>query len=263
MIRHGSCAVAIHENRHGLGHADSVGQLDGALSGNAGCHQVLGKMPRSIGCRAVYLGGVLAGERSATVRCTSAVSVHDDLSTGQSRIAVRTTNHEPTRWVDVVGGSTGDQVLRDDGLNHVFDHILFDALLCDVLAMAVVLGMLRGDHDGWDTDDLAGIGVLHRYLGLGIRTEVGHQDGITLADIGKALHQLVGVVDRCRHELVGIAAGIAKHHTLVASATSVDAHGDIVGLAVDDVDHCTRFRIEAQGRIGVADVADHATYNLW
>ena len=65
-----------------------------------------------------------------------------------------------------------------------------------------------------------------------------------LADLGEALGQAVGEVDRQRHEHVGLVAGVAEHHPLVAGALLVElvvlaggARADLFGVvdALGDV----------------------------
>src|SRR6266446_1651840 len=47
----------------------------------------------------MYFGGVLAAERAAAVPCHAAVAVHDDLATGQPRIALWAAHNESPRGV--------------------------------------------------------------------------------------------------------------------------------------------------------------------
>jgi hypothetical protein len=51
------------------------------------------------------------------------------------------------------------------------------------------------------------------------------------ADLGVPLDQAVAELDRQRHQLVGLAAGEAEHHALVARALAVDALRDVRGTA--------------------------------
>jgi hypothetical protein len=80
------CSVDV--DRHRLGHADGVGELDGAAVGEAGGDDVLGEVARRIGGRAVDLGRVLAREGAAAVRGRAAVGVDDDLAAGEAGVAV-------------------------------------------------------------------------------------------------------------------------------------------------------------------------------
>src|SRR5260370_29710031 len=75
-------------------HADRVSQLQRAALGEAGGDDVLGEIARGIGCGAVDLGRVLAGERTAAMRGRAAIGVDDDLAAGQTGIAVGTADVE-------------------------------------------------------------------------------------------------------------------------------------------------------------------------
>src|SRR6185503_13519649 len=87
-------AVGVDQNRHRIGDADGIGDLDGALGGDTGGDHVLGEIARGIGGRAVDLGRVLAGKRAAAVRGVAAIGVDDDLAAGEAAIAVRAADHE-------------------------------------------------------------------------------------------------------------------------------------------------------------------------
>ncbi len=68
--------------------------------------------------------------------------------------------------------------------------------------------------------------------------------------------QLVRQHDRQRHQLLGLAAGVAEHQPLVAGAARVDAHRDVGRLAVDRRDHGAGLVVEAVLGAGVADGLD-------
>ena len=63
-------------------------------------------------------------------------------------------------------------------------------------------------------------------------------------------------MNRHRHELGRLVARVAEHHPLVAGAAGVHTHRDVGRLAVDGAQHRARLRVEAERRIGVADVGD-------
>ncbi len=98
-----------------------------------------------------------------------------------------------------------------------------------------------------------------------------------LADLGEALGHAVGQVDRQRHEHVGLVAGVAEHHPLVAGALLVelvvlagtagahllgvvDALGDVGRLLVDRDHDAARVPVVAEALAVVADVADGAAH---
>src|SRR6478736_4562777 len=75
-----------------LGDADGVRQLHLALLGETRGDDVLRDVSRSVGRRAVDLGRILAGKRTASVRSRTAVRVDDDLAAGNAGVAVRSAN---------------------------------------------------------------------------------------------------------------------------------------------------------------------------
>ena len=106
-------------------------------------------------------------------------------------------------------------------------------------------------------------------LGLAVGAQV--RDGAVLAHLGQALGEPVRDVDRQRHELGGVVAGVAEHQALVAGALAVervvaalgalldgvvDALGDVRGLLADRHGDAARLAVEALGRRVVADAED-------
>merc|ERR1719421_192517 len=94
-------AVGLDEEGERLGDADRVGQLHERALREAALHNGLGHLPADVRRRAVDLGRVLAGERTATVRTPAAVGVDDDLAAREARVALRPADGELARRVDV------------------------------------------------------------------------------------------------------------------------------------------------------------------
>src|SRR5690606_26784106 len=149
-----------------LGDADGVGQLHLALLRDAGGHDVLGNVARQVGSRTVNLGGVLAGEGTATVACIAAVGVDDDLASGQAAVTVGTADHEAAGGVDVELGLLVDPLGRKNFLDDLFHNAFADFLVLDVRR---VLGR---EHDGVNGVRLA-VDVAEGQLALGIRKQPG------------------------------------------------------------------------------------------
>ena len=80
-------------------------------------------------------------------------------------------------------------------------------------------GVLGGDQHGLE-GDRPPVLVLEGDLGLAVGAQVREDPG--LADLGQAVGQPVGEPDRQRHEVVGLVAGVAEHHPLVAGALAVE-----------------------------------------
>ncbi len=151
----------------------------------------------------------------------AAVGVDDDLASRQACVAHGSTHHEATRRVDedlvvVVG-----ELLGNYRADHVLDQIGADH---GVAADAVVV--LSRDEDGAKPDRTASL-VVEGDLGLGVGPQV--RDGAGLADLGVAFRHAVGQVDRQRHEHIGLAAGVAEHHSLVAGTLGLELVPGTVG----------------------------------
>jgi len=97
------------------------------------------------------------------------------------------------------------------------------------------LGMLGRDHHRSRAHRLA-IDILQADLALGVGPEIGRSAG--MPGLGQRAQDIVGVIDRCRHQLFGLAHGVAEHDALVAGALilvalRIDADGDVGRLLMD------------------------------
>ena len=124
--------------------------------------------------------------------------------------------------------------------------------------------MLGGDHDGVDALGTALVTVLHRHLALGVGAQVLHLLALA-ADAAQLLQDDVGQRDGQRHQLVGLAAGVAEHHALVAGALvllglTADAHVDVLALLVDGAEHAAALGLELVLALGVANLADNVAH---
>src|SRR5256712_7864139 len=111
---------SFRHNGNGFGDTDGVSQLHFRLSGEAGSHDVLGDVAGHVASRTIHLRRILAGERAATMAAVSAVSVDDNLATGQSRVAHWTAANEAARRVD---GIIGFRVQHRGGNNRLYDGL--------------------------------------------------------------------------------------------------------------------------------------------
>ena len=101
--------------------------------------------------------------------------------------------------------------------------------------------------------------VLDRDLALPVGAQV--VDEALAADLGQAAGQLVGQHDGERHQLRGLAAGVAEHQPLVARPAGVDAHGDVGRLLVDRGDDRAGLVVEPVLGPGVAHVLDRLAHD--
>ena len=188
--------VGVHVDVHGLGHTDGVGYLHQHLVGHAGSHHVLGDVAGSVGGRTVYLRRVLAREGAAAVGSLAAVGVDDNLTAGQSGVAVRTADDELTRRVDVVLDVEAEEVeylLRVYLLLHARDEDVDDVVL-DLGQHRVVVGklvVLCRDDDGVNALGDALVAILYGDLTLRVGSQVGHLLAF-LADGGQRADNEVG-----------------------------------------------------------------------
>src|SRR5262245_36384903 len=262
--------VRVDQERHRIGDADRIGDLDSAALGYAGGDHVLGEVARRVGRGAVDLGRVLAREGAAAVRGVAAVGVDDDLAAGEAAVAVRTADYEVAGRVDEeIGWALRHPAVRQRRGDRVLDHVLDHArrVLLAVAGLRIVLGR---NHDLGAADRLA-VDVLHRHLALGVGLQVEQLAGAAL--LGQHLEDPVREVDRGRHEralLVDLAlgAGETEHHALIAGAfllaalllLRIDAHGDVGRLAVQQ--HLDVGAVVREAVLVVADVLDHAARDL-
>jgi len=184
------------------------------------------------------------------VAAAPAVGVHNDFTPGQPRIAMRTANFKLAGRVDV-----NDHVFR---VVQALGHHRFDDMPDDLAAELFLLrfsvpfgGVLSREHDGVNANGFVAV-VFHCHLALGVRTQA--LNDVLLPHQRLPFHQPVGQVDRKGHVLGCLAAGETEHQPLVASTLTIDAHGDVLALAVNGADHAAALSVEAHARVGVADL---------
>ena len=177
----------------------------------------------------------------------AAVGVDDDLPAGDAGVAHGAADDEAAGRVDVELGLLVEQPLRQ----RLGDDQLADRLV--QLLVGDLLGVLGGDDHRVDADRLAvAYSTVTWLLPSGRR-----KSSAALADLGELPGHGVGVLDRHRHQLGRLVAGVAEHHALVAGALpGVDALGDVGRLLVDRHQHRAGVGVEAHGAVGVADLAD-------
>ncbi len=199
----------------------------------------------------------------------AAVGVDDDLAAGQAGVAHRAADLEAAGRVHEQAVALGVEL--DAVLDELGQDVLDDELADVGREQRVevdVRGVLRGDHDRVEADGLVAV-VLDGDLGLAVGAQV--RDGPVLADLGQAAREPVRDVDRQRHELGGLVAGVAEHQALVAGALlvelvlvaldallvgGVDALRDVRGLGADGHRHAAGGAVEALLRGVVADLED-------
>eukprot|EP01137_Pigoraptor_chileana_P029047 Opistho-2@13734 len=264
VVRDHAGALGVDGHIHRTGHADRVGDLDLALARQAGGDDVLGHVAGGVSGRAVDLGWVLAREGTAAVRAGAAVGVDDDLAAGQAAIALRAADDEAAGRIDQVLGVL-QPFLGQHRLDDLLDHRLDERGL-HLAAVAHFGAVLAGQHDGVDAVWLA-VHITHGHLALGVGAEEGQ--AAVLAQLGLALDQAVGVIDRRGHQFGRLVAGVAEHQALVAGADvqvvvrgMVDALGNVVALLVVGHQHRATLVVDAVFGVVVADALDRVARHL-
>ena len=92
----------------------------------------------------------------------AAVGVHYDLTSRQTRVAVRAADHEASRRIDEELGLIVHKLLGQNRIKHVFFNILVNLLLRHVV---IVLGR---KHNRLQANRLAGLVVLNGHLTLAV-----------------------------------------------------------------------------------------------
>ena len=255
-------AIGVYEDGERVRDSDGVRQLDQAAVGKTGGNYGLGSPSGSVGSRTVDLRGVLSRESSSSVGSPASVSVNNDLAAGESSVAVRTTDNESTRGVQVVDGLLVEVLGRHHRLDHVLHEPLLDILLSDLL---VVLG---GDDDGVDTEGHWAT-VHHLVFTSDLSLPVGTHPGASavlahLSELGsKRGSKVVGE----RHEGLSLVGGVAEHDSLVPGARVLDLGGvhrlrDVRRLLLDSDDDIAGPVVEPFVDIIVANLLERITNDL-
>ena len=183
------------------------------------------------------------------------VGIDDDLAAGESSIAHGAANDEASGGIDVVVRVFVEQVRRNHGLDDVLQNAGPEFVVADVL------GMLRRDDDRIDTENFSVSVVFNCDLGFAVGAK--ERKGSIFANLREPHGQLVRQRDGSGHELQILSHRIPKHHSLVAGAAGVYAHGDVAGLLVDRGDDGAGVGIEAVEGVVISDGSDGtADYGL-
>jgi len=183
----------------------------------------------------------------------AAVGVDDYFAAGETGVALGASDDEATSGVDVPDGG----VVQPFQGNHLVDDVPLDVVID--LFVGRVLGVLNADQDVVHPSRAAVGVVFDSHLGLAVGPRPAQ--GSVTAFLTEPPGQAVGELDRRRHQLRGLVAGEAEHHSLVARAAGVDPLRDIRRLLVDADEHPTGLVIEPVLGTDVADVLDGPAHN--
>ena len=129
----------------------------------------------------------------------AAVGVDDDLSTGESRVAMRSADDELAGGVDMIDDVVVEEVehLLAAACLHTWDEDVDDVVpdLPEHRLVVVEKFVVLGRHDdGMDTQRTVVVAILNSHLTLGVGTQVGHH--LTLAtDSSQLMHEQMRQVE--------------------------------------------------------------------
>ena len=240
--------VGVDVNRQRLGDADGVGDLHQASSREAGGDDRLGRLSGDVRSGAINLRRILAREGTTTVRTPTPVGVDDDLSTSQTGIAIRTTDDESSRRVQVVDSFVVQVLFRDNLLDDFVHQVFRNLFVRDAFLV------LRGDQHGVDAKRDHGTVVVLIFDGdLRLTIRQHPRAGAVLSDDGQSVTQSVRQYQSQRHQRFVFVGGVTKHDTLVTGTDvfqrlgthAVDALADIRRLLVQSNQNFTRVTVQA------------------
>ena len=200
---------------------------------------------------------------------TTSIGIYDDLATRQTRVAVRTANHEVTCRIDqqfrifVLQEFMQKLAVSRVTFRYAGQEDINDILLDQFRCYAFIV--LRREHDGIYTNGMILFVIFNGDLRLAIRTQIGHLLTF-LADTGERIHQGVRQIQRQRHVVIRLVRRIAEHHSLITGAlflgiSATHALIDIGGLSMKSRENTATLRFKFILGLGVADVRDGFTSN--
>ncbi|MNI39933.1 hypothetical protein D3C73_941290 [compost metagenome] len=185
----------------------------------------------------------------------AAIGVDDDLAPGKPRIGRGAAFDETPCRVD-----ENPRIALQPWPHHRHDD-LFQHAAQQLLAFDLAR-MLGRDHDADQPFRPALLIMGECHLCLAIRPQPG--ETATLAHLCQPAGQLVGKIDRGRHQAFGFIAGVTVENSLVSGAEIRLADHtlcDIGRLLMQIHEDETPIRIEAQLGIDIADTPDHIARN--
>ena len=212
----------------------------------------------------------------------TAVSIHNNFASGQTCVAVRTTDHKLSGRIhmilDVVieqrqylfgmnrSNDTGHQdvnhIVTDNG-QHFFISLQL-GFFCIIGRLDEVIVLRRNDN-GIDTHRRTVVIVFNGNLALSIGTKIGHLLAFA-AYLGQYQQNAMCQVERKRHVILSFVGRIAEHHTLVACTLfhrvlTFYSAVDVGALFMDSAQHTTRIAFKHVFALRITDFLDNFTSN--
>merc|ERR1712193_193732 len=121
-------AIGFHKQGEWLREANGIRELNERPLGKAALHNGLRHLPADVGSGTIHFGGILSGEGTPPMRSPATISVNDDLAACEPSVALRPTNNELARRIDVqmrvvaIQGHCSLAILELDLLQAFDDH---------------------------------------------------------------------------------------------------------------------------------------------
>ena len=115
---------SIHHDRHRMGDADGVGELNLTFGGKSSGNHVFRDVTRGISRAAVNLGRILARKGAAAMARIAAIGIDNDLSASQAAVTLWAADDKPTGRIDEIPGFPVQKFCGNHRLDHLFDDVL-------------------------------------------------------------------------------------------------------------------------------------------
>ena len=191
------------------------------------------------------------------MRGCATIRIDNDLTAGQTRIAIRAANHEAASWIDVILVFSGEPPFRQNFVQNRADD--FAQLL-----QARRLFVLMRHNDGVYADRARPV-ILQRHLALCIRLKLWMR--AIVSKLSQFAQDLVRIDQRGWHKFRRLVRRIAEHDALVAGAfflvkalTGFNALCDFSRLTMDMV--LDGHVLPMKPILLIADGFDHITGRL-
>ena len=247
-----------------------VGQLNLTFISQSGSYDILCHITRSVCSRTVYLGTVLARKSSAAVPCISAVGIHNNFSSRESRITLRSPDDKTSCGIDEKFRLIIHHFFRQNLIKDLSLHIFVNLLL---IHFRIVL--CRQDYS-FQTERLPVFIIFHADLRLAVRSQI--RKNPILTHLRKSLGQLMSKRNRIRHILLRLICGIAKHHALVTCANRIQflirhirflclqglvhTKGNIFGLLINGRNDTAGARVKSIFGSRISDIRQSLPYDF-
>ena len=202
--------------------------------------------------------------------CHSAVTIYDNLPSGQSAVSVRSANHKTPCRINKELRILVNHLRIEYWIKDIFTNVFVDLLLGDRRIM------LCGKNNCFQTRWLSILAVLHCYLRLSVRAQVCQCT--VFSYIGKLLGELMCQSNRIWHIFLSLIDRISEHHALISCSDRLDlfighlvlfclqrlvnTHSDIGGLLVDCYQNAAGISVKSKFSSRVANLSYRVAHDL-